>query len=224
MAPIASHIDHTFLRPTTTYADIKKLCEEALQYQFAAVCIPPPMVKQARELLEGSSVKVATVIGFPFGYSVAKAKLAETERALLDGAEELDVVINLVALKGGVWNYLETEMQPLINLAHGQNRIVKVIIESGLLTDGEIIHCCTLYAKIGADFLKTSTGYAEKGASVEAVRLMREHLPPGIKIKASGGIRTYDFARQLLDAGAERLGCSAGVEIIRGAEAAANTY
>ena len=222
MKAIASYIDHTVLKPTTTYADIKKLCEEALQYGFAAVCIPPPLVKQARELVKGSAatkdspVKVATVIGFPFGYSVAKAKLAETEQAIQDGADELDVVINLIALKGGVWNYLEKEMQPLLTLAHEQGRIIKVIIESGVLTDEEIIRCCSLYGGMGADFLKTSTGYAEKGASVEAVALMRQNLPANIKIKASGGIRDYSFARQLVEAGADRLGCSASIAIVKG--------
>jgi deoxyribose-phosphate aldolase len=215
MKDIASYIDHTILKPTTTHAEIKKLSEEALQYQFAAVCIPPPLVNQAGDIVKGSGIKVATVIGFPFGYSVAKAKLAEAEQALQDGADELDVVINLLALKGGVWNYLEKEMLPLLSLSHGRGKIVKVIIESGMLSDEEIIRCCSLYGNIGADFLKTSTGYAEKGASVEAVGLMREHLPPSVKIKASGGIRTYQFATQLLEAGADRLGCSASVEIVK---------
>ncbi len=217
MKDIASYIDHTVLKPTTTYAEIKKLSEEALQYQFAAVCIPPPLVKQAGDIVKGSPVKVATVIGFPFGYSVAKAKFAEADQALQDGADELDVVINLVALKGGVWNYLEKEMLPLLKLAHSQGKIIKVIVESGVLNEEEIIRCCSLYGSMGADFLKTSTGYAEKGASVDAVRLMREHLSPSIKIKASGGIRNYEFARQLLEAGAERLGCTASVEIVKGA-------
>lgn len=215
MKDIASYIDHTILKPTTTHAEIKKLSEEALQHQFAAVCVPPPLVKQAGDIVKSSGVKVATVIGFPFGYSVAKAKLAEAEQALQDGADELDVVINLVALKGGVWIYLEKEMLPLLTLSHSQGRIVKVIIESGVLTEDEIIHCCSLYGNMGADFLKTSTGYAEKGASVEAVRLMREHLPPSVRIKASGGIRNYEFARQLLEAGADRLGCSASIKIVK---------
>ncbi len=214
MKDIASYIDHTLLKPTTVYEEVYKLCEDAMLYRFAAVCIPPPMVKQAREIVKESTVRVATVIGFPFGYSVAKAKLAETEQAILDGADELDVVINLLALKNGIWNYVEKEMQALIALAHDRGKLVKVIIESGVLTDEEIIRCCAIYAGQGADFIKTSTGYVEKGASVEAVRLMRSHLPAGVRIKASGGIRTYDFARQLIEAGADRLGCSASVEIV----------
>jgi deoxyribose-phosphate aldolase len=213
---IAQYIDHTLLKPTTTPDEIKKLCEEAAQYQFAAVCVPPPYVSLAKKYLTGTSVKVATVIGFPFGYSVQAAKQAEAEQALRDGADELDIVHNLTALKSGDLPYLTEEINALTTLAHQQGKAVKVIIESGILSDEEIIHCCTLYAGAGADFVKTSTGYAEKGASVEAVQLMRRHLPSTVQIKASGGIRTYDFARQLVEAGATRLGCSASVAIVTG--------
>jgi deoxyribose-phosphate aldolase len=216
---ISAYIDHTLLKPTATYTDIKKICGEALQYQFAAVCIPPTAVRQARQFIRGSKIRVATVIGFPFGYSVIKAKLAETEQAIADEADELDIVINLMALKNGDWEYLAAEMQQLAEPAHAKGKLVKVIIESGVLTDEEIIRCCELYSQTGVDFLKTSTGYAEKGASLEAVKLMRKHLPPAVKIKASGGIRDYEFARQLIDAGASRLGCSASVAIAEGAAA-----
>jgi deoxyribose-phosphate aldolase len=242
---IAAYIDHTLLKPTTTHIEIKKICEEALDHQFAAVCVPPPMVITAKSLLSGaavpktklpadpattgsqsassasnraiaSKVEVATVIGFPFGYSVVKAKLAETEQAILDGADELDVVINLIALKDENWSYLEDEMQSITGLAHAHGKLVKVIIESGILTDAEIIRCCDIYCKLGVDFLKTSTGYAEKGASLHAVQLLRKHLPSSIRVKASGGIRDYAFASQLIAAGADRLGCSASVAIVRG--------
>jgi deoxyribose-phosphate aldolase len=202
------------LKPTCTVADIKRICEEAIAYQFAAVCIPPSMVKYARQELRSTHPKLATVIGFPFGYEVPEAKLIEMIQALSDGADELDVVINLSLLKSGLWPDLEKEMDQLIALAHSHDKLVKVIIESGILTEAEIVQCCQLYSKLGADFLKTSTGYAEKGASVEAVRLMREHLPPSVKIKASGGIKTYDFAKQLIDAGADRLGCSTSIGIV----------
>jgi deoxyribose-phosphate aldolase len=211
---IAPYIDHTILKPTSTHIEIKKICEEALLYKFAAVCIPPPMIPQARELLTGSPVKVATVIGFPFGYSVIKAKLAETEQAILDGADELDMVINLIALKEENWEWLENEARAILEPAHAKGKIVKIIIESGVLTGEEILLCCRLYGGLGVDFVKTSTGYAEKGASVADVRMMRESLPPSVKIKASGGIRSYTFAKELIDAGAERLGCSASVEIV----------
>jgi deoxyribose-phosphate aldolase len=219
---IASYIDHTILKPTTTYIEIKKICKEAMEYGFAAVCIPPPLVKAAAASLRGGQsasdrpVKLATVIGFPFGYSAVKAKLAELEQALADEAEELDVVIDLVALKNGEWNFLEDEMRVLADRAHEAGRIVKVIIESGILTEGEIIRCCEIYSRVGVDFLKTSTGYAEKGATIAAVELMRQHLPGAIRIKASGGIRNYAFARQLIEAGADRLGCSASIEIVKG--------
>lgn len=217
MINIASYIDHTILKPTTTHIEIKKICEEAMRYGFAAVCIPPPMVTNARQELGSSPVKVATVVGFPFGYSVIKAKLAETEEALADGADEVDVVINLLALKNGDWDLLEREMRAITERVHAGGKLVKVIIESGILQDAEIIRCCAIYAPLGVDFLKTSTGYAEKGATVGAVKLMRQHLPASIRIKASGGIRDFEFARELIEAGADRLGCSASVEIIKGA-------
>lgn len=222
MSTLASYIDHTILKPTTTHIEITKICKEAREYGFAAVCVPPPYVAQARS----ESVRVATVIGFPFGYSATQAKLAEVAQALTDGADELDVVINLIRLKEGDWAALETEMRTIAEPIHRAGKLVKVIIESGVLSDDEIIRCCGLYGAIGVDFVKTSTGYAEKGATVEVVRLMRKHLPASIRIKASGGIRTYAFAKELIAAGANRLGASAGVEILRGeaSESAANGY
>ncbi|WP_276481871.1 deoxyribose-phosphate aldolase [Paraflavitalea pollutisoli] len=220
---IAQYIDHTLLKPTATSNDINQLCEEARNYRFAAVCVPPPCVSGAKKYLTGSDVKVATVIGFPFGYSVPAAKLAEAEQATADGADELDVVINLVALRAADTAYLTAEIEPIVALAHQNGRLVKVIIESGILTDAEIVVCCNLYTAANVDFVKTSTGYAEKGASVAAVQLMRQHLPSSIQIKASGGIRTFEFAQELVAAGATRLGCSASVAIVTGAKAAGNS-
>lgn len=210
------YIDHTILKPTTTIADIEQLCEEAKQYAFAAVCVPPPFVKKSKELLQNTAVKVATVIGFPFGYAAVEAKLAEVLLALVDGVDELDIVINLIALKNNDWEYLANELNHLLPIIREKNKVVKIIIESGVLTDEEIIKCCELYGIAGIDYLKTSTGYAEKGASVHAVELFRRHLPANVQIKASGGIRDYTFAKQLVDAGATRLGCSAGVAIVNG--------
>jgi len=212
---IASYIDHTILKPTTTMQEVKDLCIEAIEYGFAAVCIPPPLVKNAKGYLKGTDVKISTVIGFPFGYSNAKAKIFETQQAIEDGADEMDVVINLVALRGKAWAYLESEVKYLVQSVHKNERLIKIIIESGILTDEEIIQCCDFYAKAGVDFVKTSTGYAEKGASLEAVQLMRKTLPSSIRIKASGGIRNYQFAKQLIGAGADRLGCSASVAIMK---------
>ena len=218
MNPIAIYIDHTLLKPTALIAEIERLCEEAITYEFAAVCVPPIFVTKAHELIAGQTVKLATVIGFPFGYSAPKAKLAEVQQAMRDGAEELDVVINIAALKNKSWNYLRAEMLPLVEYIHEQQGIVKVIIESGVLTRDEILRCCEIYAPLEVDFLKTSTGYAEKGATVEAVELMRSNLPFDVRIKASGGIKTYKFAEELIEAGAERLGCSASVAIVNGLE------
>jgi deoxyribose-phosphate aldolase len=212
---IASYIDHTILKPASTHIEIKKICEEALQYEFAAVCVPPPLIIQAKTALSGSPVKVATVIGFPFGYSIIGAKEAEVEQAISDGADELDMVINLIALKEGDWEYLEKEARAILEPAHAHGKIVKVIIESGVLTGEEIVLCCRLYGGLGVDFVKTSTGFSEKGASVADVRMMREQLPPSVRIKASGGIRTYAFAMELIAAGADRLGCSASVQIVK---------
>jgi deoxyribose-phosphate aldolase len=213
---IAQYIDHTILKPTTTLEDIRKICAEAIEYKFAAVCVPPPFVRNAKMMLKDSEVKVATVVGFPFGYSVAKAKIFEMQQAIEDGADEIDVVVNLVALKAGQWTYLENEIKFLVEAAHKNGRIIKVIIESGILTTEEIIKCCELYSKMDVDFVKTSTGYAEKGASVEAVHIMKAHLPEHIRIKASGGIRDFAFAKELVEAGADRLGCSASVAIVKG--------
>jgi deoxyribose-phosphate aldolase len=212
---IAAFIDHTVLKPTTRLTDIEHLCTEAREYSFAAVCVPPYFVRDAAQILQGSSSRLATVIGFPFGYSHYEAKAAEAERALEDGAEELDMVMNLAAFKSNDLAWLESEIDLISTITNQKKKVLKVIIESGILTTEEILKCCALYVHYPVQFLKTSTGYAEKGAAVETVRLMRQHLPPSIKIKASGGIKTYSFAKQLLDAGAERLGCSASVAIVR---------
>ena len=210
---ISSYIDHTVLKPTTTITDVEKLCAEAKQYNFAAVCIPPLFVKKATEFTAGSSVKVATVIGFPFGYSAIEAKVAEIILAILDGADELDMVINISAIKNKDWQFLASEINTVMPIIKGKGKIIKVIIESGILTDEEIITCCDIYGAAGVDFMKTSTGYAEKGATVHAVQLMKAHLASTIKIKASGGIKDYDFALQLINAGADRIGCSSSVKI-----------
>jgi deoxyribose-phosphate aldolase len=211
---IAPYIDHTLLKPTLAEQEVVQLCHEAKQFHFAAVCVPPPMVSLAKSLLGQTSVKIATVIGFPFGYSVAAAKMQEIQDANQQGADEFDTVINLIHLKAGKYYLLEEEIRMMVQYVHDKQKIIKVIIESGVLTEQEMIDCCHLFGRLGIDFLKTSTGYAEKGASLEAVRLMKNYLPATVRIKASGGIRTYDFAKQLIEAGASRLGCSAGVSII----------
>jgi deoxyribose-phosphate aldolase len=212
---INRYIDHTVLKPTTTLDDIRKLCMECVEYDFAAACVPPPYVKIAKQFLGATTTKVATVIGFPFGYSAIEAKVAETVLAIVDGADELDVVINISAVKNNDWEYLEKEIANLMYIVREKQKVIKVIIESGILLEEEIVKCCQLYSKYGVDFVKTSTGYAEKGASVEAVKLIRANLPDNIQIKASGGIRTFAFAKELIAAGATRIGASASVNIMK---------
>lgn len=211
---IAAHIDHTVLKPTTMVVEVEKICAEALEYNMAAVCVPPMFVKKAKIILKDSNIKVATVIGFPFGYSAVEAKLAEILLALIDGVDELDMVINIAALKNNDWQYLAGEINALLPIIRKKEKVLKVIIESGILTDEEIIKCCDLYGAAAVDFMKTSTGYAETGATVHAVKLMRKHLADAVKIKASGGIRSYEFATALIAAGADRIGCSSSIKII----------
>lgn len=213
---LAPYIDHTILRPGLLLADVEKVCEEARTYGFAAVCVPPLFVRHARSFLKESEVKVATVVGFPFGYAAVEAKIAEVVLAIIDGADELDVVINYTAIKNNDWEFLANELNHLMQVIKSKEKVIKVIIESGVLTNEEIIRCCDLYGAAGVDFMKTSTGYAEKGATVEAVALMRSHLPDSVRIKASGGIRDNVFAKALIEAGATRLGCSASIAIVNG--------
>ncbi len=212
---IEKYIDHTILKPTTLLADVEKICAEAKAYGFAAVCVPPLFVKTAKKLLVDCQVKVATVIGFPFGYEAIEAKIAEILLAIVDGADELDMVINISAIKNKDWQFLANEINTVMPIINSKEKVIKVIIESGILTNEEIITCCDIYGAAGVDFIKTSTGYAEKGATVEAVQLIRKHLASNIKIKASGGIKNYTFAAELIAAGADRLGCSSSVQIVQ---------
>jgi deoxyribose-phosphate aldolase len=211
---IAAYIDHTILKAETTLADVEKLCLEAAGAAFKAVCVPPNYVSAAKNYLADSGVKTATVIGFPFGYSVIAAKLTEIEQAIRDGADELDVVINITAVKNGDWAYLEDEVSRCTELIHDHGRVMKLIVESGILTQEELERCCALVEKNRVDFIKTSTGYAASGASVDAVKTMRSLLPESIEIKASGGIRSFAFAKELIEAGATRIGCSASLQIL----------
>jgi deoxyribose-phosphate aldolase len=212
---IASYIDHTILKPTTTITEVEQCCLEAVEFGFAAVCVPPPFVKRVKTIVAPTEIKVATVIGFPFGYAATEAKLSEIILAIVDGADELDMVMNLIALRMNDWDFLIKELKLAVEIIHNKGKQLKLIIESGILTNEEIIQCCVKLGSLGIDFMKTSTGYAEKGASIEAVQLMRKHLPADVKIKASGGIKTFEFAKQLIEAGASRLGCSASIAIVK---------
>ncbi len=213
---LARTIDHTLLKPGITNEDVKVKCLEAKENGFAAVCIPPYFVNEAAALLEDSGVKVATVIGFPMGYSAVSSKVEEIKKAVNDGADELDAVVNICAVKSGNWNYLRNEIESLTTACHMKGKILKLIIETGMLTEAEIRQICEISVTADVDYIKTSTGMNGPGASVEVVSLLREILPKNVKIKASGGIRDKAFAEQLIQAGADRIGTSSGVQIIKG--------
>ena len=209
---LAALIDHTVLKPETTRADIEKLCHEALHYRFACVCVPPFRVAQAHEILRNSPVRVATVIGFPHGAHRSEIKALEAVRACADGALELDMVMNVGAVKDGNWAVVQTEIEAVVRAA--QERIVKVILEICLLSDAEIVRACRVAKEAGALYVKTSTGFAASGAAVERVRLMRETVGSDMGVKASGGIRDRATLEQMVAAGANRIGTSYGVAII----------
>lgn len=205
-------IDHTLLKQDATPSDIKALCEEAREYDFMSVCVNPCYVSLAHSLLIGSDVKVCTVIGFPLGMSTTVTKKSETEVALYDGADEIDMVINVGMLKAGNTDYVLNEIKELRESTNGH--VLKVILETCLLTDEEIVTACKLSKEAGADFVKTSTGFSSGGATVSAVRLMRETVGEEMGVKASGGIRTHEDLLAMVEAGASRIGTSAGPKII----------
>ena len=220
---IASYIEHTILKQTTTLSEVDKICVEASMENFVAVCVPPRYVQDAKKLLDGSKVKVATVIGFPLGYNVTDVKLREIDDALNMGADEVDMVHDLCALKNGNWKLLEDEITACLKPVHDAGKVLKVILETGILTDSEIIKCCQLYSNFKIDYMKTSTGFADIGATVNAVKLIKANIPARMGIKASGGIKTYAFAKELIEAGANRLGCSSSWQIMKESRMAANS-
>jgi deoxyribose-phosphate aldolase len=205
-------IDHTLLKPDATPEQILQLCNEAKEYHFMSVCVNPHYVPLAASILEGSDVKVCTVVGFPLGMNNTKTKLEETELCLKLGATEIDMVINIGMLKAGEDDYVQNEIH-LLKQAVG-NKILKVIIETCLLTDEEKVRACQLAKEAGADFVKTSTGFSTGGATVEAVKLMRETVGPEMGVKASGGVRTHEDLIKMVEAGANRIGTSSGAKII----------
>ena len=216
---IAKMIDHTLLKPDATSAQIEKLCTEARQHGFASVCVNPTHVHACAEMLgSGTTPKVCTVIGFPLGASASSVKSYETKIAIEDGAEEIDMVINIGALKDGSTDLVKTDIQGVVDTAHAENALVKVIIETCLLTDAEKETACKLAKEAGADFVKTSTGFAGGGATVADIALMRRVVGAEMGVKASGGVRTFEDAQAMIAAGATRLGASAGVKIIQGIE------
>ena len=205
-------IDHTLLKADASISSIEKLCNEALNYHFASVCVNPGFVPLASKLLKGSDVKVCTVIGFPLGATLPKAKQAETLLAVETGAEEIDMVINVSMAKEHQFDYVENEIR-LVKEACA-DKILKVILETCLLTDDEIVNCCKAAVNAGADFVKTSTGFSKGGATTHAVKIMRDTVGPNFGVKASGGIHSYEEALNMVNAGANRIGASCGVEIV----------
>lgn len=214
-AAVASLIDHTLLKPEAAHNDIARLCEEARQFNFASVCVNPCWVRFAAEALARSPVRVCTVIGFPLGANEPGTKLQEADIALTQGATELDMVQNIGALRSQNFDLVRAEITALADLAHSRSAMLKVILETCLLTRDEKISACRLAKDANADFVKTSTGFSSAGATVEDVRLMRDTVGDSIGVKASGGVRTLDAVRQMVKAGANRIGTSSGVAILR---------
>ena len=214
---IAKTIDHTLLKPEATAADIQALCREAKQYGFASVCVNTCYVKLASELLRGSGVKVCCTVGFPLGAMAPKAKAFEAAQAVADGAEEVDMVLWIGALRQGNTAALQADIEGVVNACHPR-AIVKVILETCLLTDAQIETACRLCVAAGADYVKTSTGFSTAGATAEHVALMKRAVGGRAKVKAAGGIRTYEDAKRMIDAGADRIGASAGIAIVEAAE------
>ncbi len=215
---MAKMIDHTNLNATATVDDIKKLCEEALEHQFASVCIHPIYVPLATKLLEESSVKVCTVIGFPLGANTAETKAFETKNAIKNGAQEVDMVMNIGAFKSGAYDLVRSDIKAVKDATKASgvssDVIVKVILETCYLTDDEIVKACEIVKDVGGDFVKTSTGFGTEGAVEEKISIMRKTVGRDIGVKASGGIGNFEEALSMLDAGANRIGASSGVNIV----------
>ncbi|MCI9157685.1 MAG: deoxyribose-phosphate aldolase [Lawsonibacter sp.] len=209
---ILSRVDHTILAPAATWEQVKAVCDEGREFGTASVCIPPRYVKRANDYVSGS-LKICTVIGFPNGYSTPEVKVFETEDAIRDGADEIDMVINQGLAKEGDWEGVLAEIRAVKASCNG--RILKVIIEACSFTQEEKIALCRVVSMSGADFIKTSTGFGAGGATVEDVRLFREHISPDLRIKAAGGIRTFEQAQAMIEAGADRIGASALVALAR---------
>ena len=213
--PLAKYIDHTLLKPEATRAQIGEILAQAREYDFASVCINPYWVKTAAEGLADSDVNVCTVIGFPLGANTTAIKVAEAKASIADGADECDMVLNIGELKGGNDAAVQADIAAVADAVHAEGKLLKVIIECVLLTDEEKVRACKLSAAAGADFVKTSTGFAGGGATVHDVALMRKTVGDKLQVKAAGGIHTYADAKALIAAGADRLGASAGVAIMK---------
>ncbi len=204
--PLSSCIEYSYLQPTTLLSHIQQLCSQAQQHNYASVCIPPLFVKKAKSFLINTHIKIATVIGYPYGYSATEAKLAEIVLAILDGADELDVTINMAALKNNDWQYLAQELNAILPIVKSKQKTIKIIIETMELTNDEIIKCCDLYGIAGVDYLQAGTGVLNADSDIEKIKLIRQHLTDAVGIKAIIKSNNNIFAEQLVKAGSNRLG------------------
>jgi deoxyribose-phosphate aldolase len=220
---LASMIDHTILKPDATEQDVKKICKEAIEYKFKSVCVNTHYVSFVARMLKNSGVLTCCVVGFPLGASSTRAKVDETYDAIKNGADEIDMVINIGALKSGDWDTVKRDIEGVVKASRHRS-IVKVILETALLNEEEIIRACTIAKMAGADFVKTSTGFAKGGATVEDVSLMRKVVGPKMGVKASGGIRDTEKARAMIRAGANRIGASSSIDIVKGTKTAKGDY
>ncbi|TVP48637.1 MAG: deoxyribose-phosphate aldolase [Mongoliibacter sp.] len=217
MKNIQRFIEQTVLKPQTIDADIDKLIIEAKEHGFVGICVPPFWVKKARREIGDANIQLVTVVGFPLGYNMTETKVFETEQSIKNGADEIDVVWSTTSFKTGM-NWPKIELAKLASLCHEHEKILKVIIETAYLSDEEIIDACKICADAGVDYVKTSTGFAADGAQIRHIKLMRENLPSNVGIKASGGIKSYAQAIAMIEAGADRIGTSSGVEIVKEAQ------
>ena len=211
---LANYIDHTLLRPDALLRDVEQLCMEAIEYRFKAVCVSPYMLPTVVDLLKHATVKIAVVTGFPFGYAPIPSKVDEIRRVLEEEPDEIDAVINIAAAKNGNWKLVQNDMESMTVATQMRGKVIKMILETALMTDDEIKRLCAICNAVGVNFAKTSTGY-NGGATEAAVRLMRSELDKAIKIKASGGIGDYATATKMIVAGADRLGCSRSIAVLK---------
>lgn len=221
-ADLAAYIDHTLLKPDATTAEIRQLCEEAKKHNFKAVCVNPIFIRETRRYLETSPVLTAAVIGFPLGASVSRVKALETELAISDGASEIDMVIRLDLVKEARWTEARKDIQDVVRAAGGN--AVKVILETGLLSPDEIQSACRVSEEAGAHFVKTATGFLGRGATIDDIELMKRSCSAQMEIKASGGIKTFLQAQQMISSGATRIGTSSGVSLVTGTSTPASSY
>lgn len=211
---LSAYISHSILKADTSLADVEKVCKEALKHDFKSICIPPFYIKKAKEFLASSNIKISTVIGFPFGYSAIEAKIAEIVLAIIDGVDEIEVTANTSAIKNNDYNFIANELNTILPIVRSKNKFLKIIIESGSLTNDELKKCCDIYGAAGIDYLKTSTGFGEKNTSLNAIHFIRKHLADAVKLEAGYNKITHAFAEGLIKEGVDRLCCSNSLELV----------